>query len=1075
MTAPRLFATSAVLVLTATGCARCAPGKVSQGVSRLTIRNFGAIGSLVADDTTCGFAAEAVLANPVVRGTPGSDGTVTWNVSNCQIDIPAATPFESEDCNGSIYTISGRVVVSGSKTVFGMVTGNADSPIIPGGPDAAAIQIDSAEFEDFVVKSSISPNFLTMKSGRISGILAPRLAVDNDVGACSVPTKHVLFTDIRYEPSKLHVDTESRSFDVDVDWAEIGAVHGKIGDRENALWGTMAVWGTEHEVPRPGDTDGLDPDYDPEMLQSSFACEPDIARPTTFDCSGFLAPRLAQSASRLSIRLLARVARVLDQDTRCGFASPTVQATAGQAGMVGKEGSVVLVANSCEIDFPTPTVIKTDCLGVESIVRGKLVVSGVKRLSGRVTGNPQTPVVPMDDSPAEIDVVVERFEDFEVIESGTAFRLMNGSFRGRIVPRTARDDASSGACAFASDIARFTDVEFTSPVDAVLKSSAGQFGVRIAGASLDAVTGTWGDSTNRLDGNIEIDGETWTLPADPADDGLTPDYDPAAFAAAWQCETVSRPISHDCRFASPLAQGASQLSIQMIGKLAGLLDADETCGFSSPSVISRPAITGELGRDGGRAVYTVDRPCEIRLPPRTELERDCNGKGVYASGTVRLTGTKTIEGIVSGHPIDAIVPTRSQPARLGISATFEEFSLWADPEVNKLTVHSGRVSGVVMPKLGIDTQTGACSIATAVATFEDVQLQNADVTVTKDGLQFRLSVPSASLSAQNGSARGLTNHLAGEIVVDGEHFDIPVAGAPVLDPDYEPNDFARSFACTPNLRVPDEETECNMQRVLGEGVARMLAMTAGTVASQVNGNDDCGFEDFFVKINPSRVTGDTGDMGELEWAITGCNIDRPTGGDPVDRDCFGQRRYMTGRVDVDATRTVSGRRVSEYWIFDSIVPITHDSVQIALDHVGLDRVEIYEVAPNATEAFRAIRFEEGQLSAVVMPIVGENAGEPGRYDVATPVAFMSDIRLSDAPVTLYSEGKTFEVFVRTANLRAFNGSWGEMGMTNTLQGSIVVDGTQIDIDGALNPTFEQRAFDASYTCDSELMRRIPPN
>ena len=83
----------AILAGCSAGCAQCAPGRVAQGVSRLTIRNFGAMVDLVNNDPSCGFESPEVLANYTVSGRPGQLGKVTWTVTDCIIDIPADRPL----------------------------------------------------------------------------------------------------------------------------------------------------------------------------------------------------------------------------------------------------------------------------------------------------------------------------------------------------------------------------------------------------------------------------------------------------------------------------------------------------------------------------------------------------------------------------------------------------------------------------------------------------------------------------------------------------------------------------------------------------------------------------------------------------------------------------------------------------------------------------------------------------------------------------------------------------------------------------------------------------------------------
>jgi hypothetical protein len=1054
---------------------QCAPAKVGMGVSRLTIRNVGAIVEAVTNDTTCGFASQGVLERPVIDGRAGSEGSITWRTDECYIEFPVDAPMVSEDCNGATTSATGVILVTAEKKIGGILTGDPNRPVIPGGPDAVTITIERAQFEDFEARKSTSDKYLTMERGAISAVMSPRLAVAASTGVCSIPTKHIGFTHVVYEPSRVHVTTKDRSFDVDVEYSDLTAAHGPYAGEENAISGEIAVWGRPQSIPVNGDTDGLDPDYVPEEFVSSFTCKEDLKAPIDFECKDVVGPRLAAAASRLTIRTFGRIAKLLDKDTTCGFSSPAVAGSAALMGDVGGLGSAVLTASSCAIDVPEGTIMQTDCNGVATKASGRIVVSGTKTVTGRLTGDPASPVVPMSDSPAELALTVESFDRFVIDEDEKSLEIRSGKLSGKLVPRVAADTSQSGACAYSTAIARFFQVRYDAPSEVVIRSPSGSFVTTIDGSDLEALNGSWGEHTNRLDGNITLSGERYLLPVTPEDAGLDPEFDPATFDASWQCgETLERPVRFDCDFTAPLAQGAAQLTIQTIGKLAKLLDANADCGFSSQGVLDGISITGDLGYPGATGRWTVASPCELRFAERTEIERDCNGKATYASGAVRLTGTKIVTGIHSGSAETPIIPTSRDPAAVTVSAAFEDFALWADPEVNRLRIRSGTLTGTVRPRVAQDLTTGACSISTPVAAFEDVEWQSADVVVVKGAKQFNLRLDRSDLRAQNGSNDGIvTNSLSGSMTVDGSPFTVPVAGPPTLDPDYDQGTFDRSFACIPNMRVPAKDEECNMKTVIGHGIARLLVLASGAIAGRVNGNDECGFENFWVKTDPSNVVGDPGDMGQLEWEIAGCEI-AFDGNQPYETDCLLRDKFITGSFSTNAHRTVRGLRETQLLLFDSIVPVSPTSVDLELQAVTLSNFRTYEVDPGAFEVTRGISIPRGILSAMVHPVTGERADEPGRFDVSTPVAHFTSVRLDDADVTIEAGGKTFRAYVNEARIEAFNGSYQGTGVTNLLGGSIRIDGQDVALGGGLDPEYDQSVFDDRYACTPNLAGLVPP-
>ncbi len=88
---------------------------------------------------------------------------------------------------------------------------------------------------------------------------------------------------------------------------------------------------------------------------------------------------------------------------------------------------------------------------------------------------------------------------------------------------------------------------------------------------------------------------------------------------------------------------------------------------------------------------------------------------------------------------------------------------------------------------------------------------------------------------------------------------------------------------------------------------------------------------------------------------------------------------------------------------------------------------------------------------------------------------MRNLSLSGAPVTVRAEGMTFKLFVSEANFNAFNGSYNGLGLTNELQGYIVIDGVRVDFDTGLDPAFNQADFNASYVCSGDMRNPVPHN
>lgn len=1063
----RTYILVTLLALGSSACLeRCAPGRVGPGVARLTVRNVGAVVQLVNDDTRCGFESPDVKYAFTTEGEVGGLGSATWTVDGCALDFTEES-YVTEDCAGVKTSMSGRVVVNAHRTIRGTLTGDPEQPVVPVGPDAVEIELVDAELHDFRVESSDSDARLTWISGQISAKARPRLAASAPEGICMIPTPNIEMAEIEYRDAKVHVVGEGRRFYVDVPSSRFGAVNGRVKDQENYIGGRIDVWGSQ--VHFDGGDDGLNPDYDPTRFLESFSCEEDLALPITFACEN-VAPVLAQGAARLTVRSLGTVAKLVEDDARCGFSSPEVlEAVRITEGQVGYSGRAEFSVAGCTLELPEPTVVGTSCTGTETVVSGKVTVTAKKVLKGRLTGDLEEPVVPLDDAPAEL--VFERIEaeGFRVDEAGNALEIVRGAFAGRLEPRVAMD-VELGACGFTTPIARFSDVSYLEPSEVIVDSEQGRFQTTIEDANLTALNGRWGAEENLLDGHIALMGEAFTLPTNPSDDGLDPEYDRAAFDAGWQCGSLDTEAPFECHFVDPLAQGAAQLTALLLGTLANTLEEDTACGFSSDPVRFSPEITGELGKPGGAGVFHVSEPCVLRFEQPTVLREDCHGKQTVGRGTVRLTGTKTLRGYVSGDPVEPIVPTTQDPAEIRIEADFTDFELWTEPGDNAVAVHSGKLSGTVRPRTAIDTETGACSLPTAVVKMEQMIWSNAALRIESEGRAFEVEVPASNLTAVNGRRGGEENTIEGAISIDGELVAIPVRGQG-LDPEYDAATFVDSFlSCEPNMELPVKEEDCDMSKPLGEGAARLIIAALGAVTGAVNEDTGCGYSKLGVLTDPSRVLGRPGQRGLMEWEIEDCSP-----GEHDEEDCLGRETFVQGDAFVTGRRTVEGIREEIEILFiriDSIVPDGHDVVRIEHDDIRFEDFETYDVDPGEQVPLRGIRFESGHMRGIVEPMTGRSDAD-GAYDVPTKTARMTNVHLEDAPASILFEGKRFDVYIERADLTAFNGAF--RGERNRIEGEVVVDGKVIALPlQDLDPEYDQETFDRRYACTDELDALLPP-
>lgn len=785
----------------------------------------------------------------------------------------------------------------------------------------------------------------------------------------------------------------------------------------------------------------------------------------------FFPDQVGVNLARLSVRHVGQVTQLISADTNCGFESQAVKEAVEIQGEVGDIGVGTWSVYKCEIALPEETVLSTDCKGTETRMQGTVVVTAIKTVRGHISGNPENPIIPMEPDAATFEILAE-FENHTVIDSSSEARLKvhSGSAYYFAEPHLAVS-ASQGVCSIPTSEITLRDIIWQNAA-VEIDSGTSTFDVDVPKSSFTAQVGRWKNVENQLEGSITVWDTEVNVTELASEEGLDPDYKRNEFLEGFSChDDLTVPHSYECQDLTPrFAQGVAQLSILTFGNIIKLTEDNTECGFSAPDILDNPTLTGELGFAGGQARYEISQPCRIEFTEKTNIDQDCLGVQAFATGVLEVTGTKVVSGYRTGSSENPIVPTNRDPAVIHLDVAFHGFSISESDHTNQFFIESGTMSGTATPRTAIDLETGACSIPTPVIHLQDIAYENVSGIIHSDGNQFRLNGVQSSVTGVNGPRDGEENVLTGEVTIDGATFPIPVQGEPVLDPEYTLEKFTSEYACTENMEIPSSDADCNFSKTLGEGTARLLVQSIGTIAGIINGDDSCGFEAYLVKMLPDEVIGDSGEMGSMTWSIDDCTIGSSSV--VIDaEDCNGAQTYIGGYATVDATRTVHGEREKVLFLFDSIIPKEHQAVQLSLDNVELSELVSYSIPGGESEPLGKLTIHSGQLSAVVEPILGERSSEPGSFEVTTPVAVFSDIKLTNAKATLESEGNLFVLDIADSHLSATNGKWN--ASTNTLSGTIRVNGSDVSFDQIdLNPDFVQSSFDDSYECNDDLMSVI---
>lgn len=790
-------------------------------------------------------------------------------------------------------------------------------------------------------------------------------------------------------------------------------------------------------------------------------------------CERLAPDSVGMGVARLTVRNAAAITSVLAEDKTCGFGSAQVLAGAKVSGATGQLGSVTWTVDSCLLDLGPLHAVSKDCRGVETRLGGKVTVKATKTVEGILTGNPNNPVVPVKPDAARVthEAQLEGFT-VERSDSNASLELRSGTLSWEALPRLAQS-ASKGLCAVATNELGLGALSY-SGAKVFVNSGDRHFEVDVPSSNLEAQLGKWGEKENFLGGKLQVWDSAVTVPVAGDQGGLDPAYDAAAFTDAYACKAdLALPVNRECpAFTDRLAQGVSSLTVAAFGTIASVVDEDTRCGFNSPAVLQGAQASGPVGTIGTVTVR-ISSPCSLSWGQPTAVKTYCDGLERRLEGTVRATGTKSVKGWITGDPAAPVIPTSRDAASVTLTLDFSNLT-YSDSSGDKgLTAVTGSLTGELGSRLGLDTSTGACSIKSPAVYFRSLAWTGAQLKVHSGADVYPVAVSSSRLDAQSGAREDHTNWLEGELSLEGKSYRIPVSGPAVLDPTFDQAKFDASWACTPNLKVPQSDEECSFRQTLGQNAARLIVQSAGAVGSMINKDSDCGFDDTWNKLNPTDVTGDPPNQGSMTWEVSGCRL-VPGAATVLDTYCSGAKRVAAGEVTVSARRVVTGERETKYLVVPSIIPDTPEAVTLDLTQVQLKEFAAYSIAPQAAAPAAKLVVHSGTLSSKLVPILGERKSAPGTFDVPTPVASFTSISLKTARTTLTAGAKTFHLDLDAAALTAQAG--GYKGKVNTVAGSLKVNGVTVTVPSIpLDPSFQQAAFDQSYACTDDLKATVAPN
>ena len=799
-----------------------------------------------------------------------------------------------------------------------------------------------------------------------------------------------------------------------------------------------------------------------------------------------LAPhQVSMGVARLTVRNSAVVTQAINDDLVCGFASTTGVRSLHVEGAQGQMGRAIWTVDRCQLAWSQPTTVLSDCNGITTQAVGTVFVSGTKTLEGVVTGDAKNPVIPVAPDAASFNLKVD-FQKMKTHASNSrAYMFWNdGSVTFTAKPHLAVN-ASQGVCSVPLTNLSLSKVTYAKSGVTVDDGTGHHFDATVDSSEYDAQVGVWGDRENALKGMLSVWGTNLTLPSDGK--GLDPEYNAVDFVKSYACTLgLQQPVSFVCPSVQMLeSQGTARLAVSTMGHFLSYLDTDTVCGFQSPNVTASPAITGSLGDNGGTVVYTMPA-CTLHFPARTVLETDCYGREIAVQGDITVTGTKTVQGIITGSSTTPVVPTSWEPAQYQLRYDFSNFT-FSDRADRRISYATGSATSTLTPHTEQDTTTGACSMGTPVLHVEHLQLKNSKITISKGDVTLGLTVQDSDYEAQNGAAGGRSNMLLGRITANGQDMQLPSDPAQaVLDPEYDAASFLGAYLCKAHSHIPQKQSECDMSQVLGENAARLLVQNAAMMSQLAANDHDCGFElDYLYNhgtfetpngvLLGHSITG-SGDQAVMSMDVSGaCEVVQHKLS-TLPKDCVGDQFHFTGSARFTGTANVTGRTsgvlcVLGICLSDAAFPISPDHKMLLNLAADVTEYAAYKVNAGANAPAGKLTLHTGHLSPTLQAITGQRASHRDRYDVATPLAHVTSLAVSGTTATLEANGLTFNLNIPFANLQAFNGSY--QGQSNWLSGQIQLGESLVNITSlALDPSFDQTHFDESYACTQDLVGTV---
>ena len=374
------------LFISACPVERLFPEKVADGIARLTVANLGlmilGIKQQGHSDPNCNLLAKQPSTDFKRRNKSKERGQISWEFINCVFDFEKSTNI-LDDNQKILGTLSGKVTLSGHKTIDGYLTNNDAFPVIPEGEDSLQLDFSRVIFENFQAKIPGASKDMSIIKGSLSFALLIHLARSESLNLCSIPLPNLTFKNIVYDANQetlVKLPGLFGDYQVDIHASDLEAQQNTYKDHTNFLQGHMVLWGN-NSIQVPSDRLGLDPSFKANAFAEDIQSITDLDKPASYDCP--VDRFLAIQASRLLIQNIGNIALELGQNKECG---PKREGMLKQYRSTYKHSysKLKIPLQNCQLRNLEAKKLTTDCHAVKTYMEGKADITGNTIVTGKI-------------------------------------------------------------------------------------------------------------------------------------------------------------------------------------------------------------------------------------------------------------------------------------------------------------------------------------------------------------------------------------------------------------------------------------------------------------------------------------------------------------------------------------------------------------------------------------------------------------------------------------------------------------------------------------------------------------------